>query len=544
MAQAEQALPKVTYAAIPTEQLDALHAGYEEALGRVRGQLGGSYPMYIAGREVRSESGEFEVRAPADHNLLLGRFQKGTAEHARRAIEAAAEAFKAWGRMPYKERLVLLRAAADNFRAQKLDIAALLSIEAGKNRMEALGEVEEAADLISTYCDYMEEHDGYVRRMESLMPGERNVSVLKPLGVWPVVAPFNFPVALATGMLAGALVAGNTVVFKPASATPYSGLLVYRMFADAGLPEGVINYITGGGSAIGDELATNPQVAGMVFTGSREVGSDVYRKFAEPYARPCITEMGGKNPAIVTASADLDKAAEGVMRSAFGYSGQKCSACSRVYVERSVHDEFVRMLVERTKDAKVGEPTERDTFVGPVINERSVETYLTAAEEARRDGEVFFGGRRLTEGEFATGTFVEPAIAGNLPVDHRLFREELFVPFVVVAPVDSLDEALRLSNESEYGLTAGIYSEDPAEVRKFFDGIEAGVTYANRRGGATTGAWPGAQSFCGWKGSGSTGKGGLGPYYVAQFMREQSQTVITEDSKPDAERLEVEAAGE
>ncbi|MDP9379643.1 MAG: aldehyde dehydrogenase family protein [Chloroflexota bacterium] len=544
MAQAEQTLPKVTYAAIPTDQLDALHSAYEEALGRVRGQLGGSYPMYIAGREVRSESGEFEVSAPSNRDLLLGRFQKGTPEHARQAIDAAAEAFRTWGRMPHAERLVLLRAAADNFRAQKLDLSALLSIEAGKTRMEALGEVEEAADLISTYCDYMEENNGYIRQMDSLMPGERNVSVLKPLGVWAVVAPFNFPVALATGMLAGALVAGNTVVFKPASATPYSGLLVYRMFAEAGLPDGVLNFITGGGGAIGDELATNPKVAGMVFTGSREVGSDVYKKFAEPYARPCITEMGGKNPAIVTAKADLDKAAEGVMRSAFGYTGQKCSACSRVYVERPVYDQFLQMLVERAKGVKVGEPTEKDTFMGPVINEKSVETYLTAADEARRDGEVFFGGNRLTEEHYANGTYVEPAIVGNLPVEHRLFREELFVPFVAVAPVDSLDEALRLANDSEYGLTAGVYSEDPSEVQQFFDNIEAGVTYANRRGGATTGAWPGAQSFCGWKGSGSTGKGGLGPYYVAQFLREQSQTVITEESKPDAERLEVEAAGE
>ncbi|MDP9351239.1 MAG: aldehyde dehydrogenase family protein, partial [Chloroflexota bacterium] len=272
-------------------------------------------------------------------------------------------------------------------------------------------------------------------------------------------------------------------------------------------------------------------------------GSEVYRRFAEPYARPCITEMGGKNPAIVTAQADLDKAAEGVARSAFGYSGQKCSACSRVYVERPVYEEFVQRLTERTSKLKVGDPTGPDTFVGPVINEASVETYLSAAEEARRDGKILHGGNRVTEGQFANGTFVEPAIVGDLPVGHRLFRDELFVPFLAVAPVDSLDEALHLANQSEYGLTAGVYSEDPSEVQRFFDRIEAGVTYANRRGGATTGAWPGAQSFCGWKGSGSTGKGGLGPYYVQQFLREQSQTIITEDH-PQAQRAEAEAAGE
>ncbi len=544
MAQTETPLPKVTYAAIPTDQLDLLHAGFDEALERARQKLGGSHPMYIGGREVRSEGGEFEVRAPHNHEIVLGRFQKGNAGHARAAIDAAAEAFPTWSRMPYQERLRLLRAAADNFRAQKLDISALLSIEAGKNRLESLGEVEEAADLISTYCDQLEENNGFVRQMGKIAPGERNVSVLKPLGVWAVVAPFNFPVALATGMIAGALVAGNTVVFKPASATPYSGIEVYRMFVEAGLPEGVLNLVTGGGSEIGDELSSNQKVAGMVFTGSREVGAEVYKKFAEPYARPCITELGGKNPAIVTAKADLDKAAEGVMRSAFGYSGQKCSACSRVYVEKPVYNEFIEKLVEKTKAAKVGDPTAKDTFVGPVINERSVEKYLDAAEEARRDGKVYFGGNRLQEDPYAAGTYVEPAVVGDLPHDHRLFSEELFVPFVAVAPVESLDEALKLANQTEYGLTAGVYSEDEQEVRQFFDNIEAGVTYANRRGGATTGAWPGAQSFCGWKGSGSTGKGGLGPYYVQQFLREQSQTIITEDTERDAERLEVEAAGE
>lgn len=540
MAQASTSIPKVTYAAIPTDQLEVLHAGYDDALERVRARLGGFHPMIIGGAEVTADS-EFEVRAPHDTDILLGRFQSGTAEHVRSAIDAADGAFRSWSRTAWQERLVVLRRAADNFRAQKFEIAALLSLEAGKNRMESFGEVEEAADLISWYCDQMEEHRGFVREMTNLLPGERNYSVLKPLGVWAVVAPFNFPVALSTGMIAGALVAGNAVVFKPASATPYSGHEVVRMFQEAGLPDGVLNYVTGGGSAVGDELAANMKVAGMIFTGSREVGSRLFKQFAEPYARPCITEMGGKNPAVVTRNADLDKAAEGVVRSAFGYSGQKCSACSRVYVDRTVHDEFVRLLLERTAKLKVGDPTERDTFMGPVINEKSVQTYLQASEEARRDGEVFIGGARLEGDEYARGYFVRPAIAGNLPADHRLFRDELFVPFLAVAAVDSLDEALRLANDTEYGLCAGIFSEDQSEVQQFFDTIEAGVTYANRRGGATTGAWPGSQSFCGWKGSGSTGKGGLGPYYVQQFMREQNQTVIVEGTP--AEDRETERGG-
>ncbi len=528
MTQVRQTVPKVTYAAIPTDQLEMLHERYESALPDVRAELGRSRPMGINGRDVWSESGEFEVRAPSDHDLLIGRFPAGTAEHARQAIEVARRAFETWRGTPWQERVGILRRAADNFREHKFEIAVLLSLEVGKNRPEALGEVEEAADLISTYCDQMEEHNGFVREGGRLIPGERNVSVLKPFGVWAVVSPFNFPVALATGMVAGALVSGNTVVFKPASAAPFSGLKVYEMFERAGLPHGVLSYVTGSGAGIGHELVTNRHVEGMVFTGSREVGNSLYGHFTQPYVRPCITEMGGKNPAIVTARADLDKAAEGVMRSAFGYTGQKCSACSRVYVQREVHDAFVRRLVERTKGVRVGDPTDRATFMGPLIDERAVERYSRAIEEAGRDGEVYVGGSRITEGELARGNYVEPAVVGGLPKDHRILREELFVPLVAVAAVGSLGEALELANDTEYGLCAGIYSEDPEEIRKFFEEIEAGVVYANRRGGATTGAWPGCQSFVGWKGSGSTGKGGLGPYYVQQFMREQSQTTVAE----------------
>src|SRR5439155_16511643 len=272
---------------------------------------------------------------------------------------------------------------------------------------------------------------------------ERNRDVMRPFGVWAVVAPFNFPVALATGMTAGVLVAGNSAVLKPASDTPYSGLHVYRCFADAGLPRGALNFVTGGGGEVGDALATDPKVAGIVFTGSKEVGQRLYREVAAgPYARPCITEMGGKNPTIVTARADLDKAVEGVVRSAFGFGGQKCSACSRVYVERPVYDEFMERLVARTKRLKIGDPTGKETFVGPVINEGAQRRFTEAAGRAAQEGTVRAGGEVLRDGEYGKGYFVAPTIVDGLPVEHEFFKQELFLPFLVTGPVDSLDEAL------------------------------------------------------------------------------------------------------
>ncbi|MBA3551863.1 MAG: aldehyde dehydrogenase family protein, partial [Actinobacteria bacterium] len=223
---------------------------------------------------------------------------------------------------------------------------------------------------------------------------------------------------------------------------------------------------------------------------------------------------------------DLDKAAEGVMRSAFGFSGQKCSACSRVYVQRPVYEEFKRRLVEKASQLKVGDPLHKETYTGPVINEGAVETFEKAVEDVKAaGGEVLLGGERIVEGDLERGLFVRPTIV-EVPVDHRVWKEELFVPFVAVAPVDSLDDALRLANETEYGLTAGFFSEDRAEIERFLEGIEAGVVYVNRRAGATTGAWPGMQPFGGWKGSGTSGKAGGGLHYVQQYLREQSQTVI------------------
>jgi 1-pyrroline-5-carboxylate dehydrogenase len=265
-------------------------------------------------------------------------------------------------------------------------------------------------------------------------------------------------------------------------------------------------------------------VDGIAFTGSAEVGRALGRKLAEgAFPRPVLAEMGGKNPAIVTANADLEKAAEGIARAAFGFSGQKCSACSRAIVAAEVHDELVDRLAEIAGGYRVGDPSEREAQTGPVATAAAVDRFERSVAEARRDGTVVAGGELLGGG----GYFVAPTVVAGLPPGHRLTRDELFLPFLAVTRVRDLDEALAEANAVPYGLTAGLFSEDAVEVERFLDEIEAGVVYVNRRAGATTGAWPGIQSFPGWKSSGLSGKGGLGPYYVQQFMREQSRTVVS-----------------
>ena len=526
-ADAAPARQKITYATMSGDQMEDLHRALDRAIEEVKATFGRSYPLIINGREVNASS-EIDDRSPVDTRILLGRFQKGGREHVRDAIAAARAAYPAWSARPWRDRVALLKSVADGIRARRWELSALMGYEAGKNRLECVGDVEESADLIEYYCDQFVQHEGFTTRLGSLGPDEENSSVLRPYGVWAVISPFNFPLALAAGPSGGALVAGNTVVFKPASATPLLGYALYEVMAAAGVPPGVFNFVTGSGSTVGQELVDHQDIDGIVFTGSKEVGMRLIRDNAtRAFPRPLIIEMGGKNPALIMKSADLDKASDGVMRSAFGAQGQKCSACSRVYVSQPIRDEFVRLLVEKTRRIKIGNPLNRDVYLGPVINEDAVRTFERAIERARSDGgKILTGGRRLTEGELAHGYFVEPTVIDGLPVSHPLFSEELFVPITLVGEVLTLDEAIGLANGTDYGLTAGIFSEDESEIEQFFARIQAGVTYANRRAGATTGAWPGINSFGGWKGSGSTGRGTGGPYYVQQFMREQSRVRI------------------
>jgi 1-pyrroline-5-carboxylate dehydrogenase len=473
----------------------------------------------IDGRTIR-EGDVFEREDPARTDEVACRAHQAPVETVARAIDAAKSARDLWRRTPYHDRCDQLRASTAAIATRHLEIAAVVSLETGKTRIESIAEVQEGIDLMNTYCDVMERYNGFTQPLSSFVAGETNTDVLRPYGVFGVISPFNFPFALTIGMASAALVAGNTVVLKPSEEAPWSAALVADTMA-AELPPGVFNLVHGDGH-VGIALVESA-VDGIAFTGSAEVGRQIAQRLQKgPYARPALTEMGGKNPVIVTDRADLDKAAEGVARAAFGLSGQKCSACSRAIVLNGVHDDFLARLVAFTSKLELGDPASRDTFLGPVINAASARRFGDAVDASRRQGTVAAGGGRP---ELA-GYFVEPTVVAGLPHGHRLTRTELFLPLVTVDRAATLDEAIAEANAPVYGLTAGIFTEDEAEAEGFLDRIEAGVVYVNRRAGATTGAWPGTQTFCGWKSSGSTGKGGLGPHYVPQFMREQSRTIV------------------
>lgn len=505
----------------------ALHERFEQALSKVKEHLGQEHPLWIGGR-ARLVERKFEGRSPICKDWLIGRFQKGTAQDVNDAVAAAKTAWRAWANTSYQQRVALLRKVGGLIEERVFDMAAAMALEVGKTRMEAIGEVQETADLIYWYCDQMEQNNGFYKEL----PNEplqgyvsRTRTMLKPYGVWAVIAPFNFPMALAGGPLGAALVTGNTAVFKVASDTSISGWLLLEAFRDAGLPDGVINFLTGGGSEVGGTLINHPDIAGVTFTGSYDVGMQIFRSFAQKaWPRPCIAEMGGKNAALVSRHADLERAAIGIMRSAFGLQGQKCSACSRVLAEKSVAKDLMNKLVELTKKMVVKDPTQKDAAMGPVINASAYQSYESYAQQLKQRGSILLGGEHLKNNGLDKGYFCAPTIA-TAPFDHPLWKEEMFLPIVMVGEVDSLEQAMMIANASEYGLTAGFFGSKD-EIDWFLTHIEAGVTYVNRPQGATTGAWPGYQPFGGWKASGTTGKAIGSFWYLPQYMREQSQTRV------------------
>jgi 1-pyrroline-5-carboxylate dehydrogenase len=454
---------------------------------------------------------------------VLAIFQKGGVEEAHKALEAAKKAFPKWSHTPWQKRIELIRKAADLMTERIYHMGVAVTLEVGKNRMEALGDVAETADLFRYNCDRMEANNGFITEMgRDPLPGviSTNTSVLRPYGVWLVISPFNFPCALTGGPVSAALVAGNTVVFKPATDTPWTSRLIAECLRDAGVPDGAFNFVTGPGSTLGQALIESPDVCGVTFTGSYDVGMKIFRDFGNGrWVRPTILELGGKNPAIVSKHADIETAALGIQRSAFGLQGQKCSACSRVIVEAPVYDKLVSRLVELTNKLVIGDPTERSVYNGPVVNKGSYKDYQDFSAQLHSGGNVLTGGKVLTDGAYAKGYFCAPTVA-EAPFDHPLWQQEMFVPIVTVGKVRNLDQAFEVANNVMYGLTAGFYGAE-SEVEQFYDLIEAGVTYANRMQGATTGAWPGFQPFGGWKGSGSSGKNAGGVHYLQLYMHEQ-----------------------
>jgi 1-pyrroline-5-carboxylate dehydrogenase len=518
---------KLTYATMfdPPEEL---HARFDQALQAVRSGCGKEHGLIIDGRDVFVDE-KLEDRCPADTRVILALGQSAGEKEAHAALAAARRAFDAWSHTSWKERVRLLRRTADLIDQRLFEMGAVLSLEVGKVRMEALGDIAETADLIRYACSQMEKNDGFLVPMErDPLVGftSQNTSVMRPYGVWVVISPFNFPFALSGGPAGAALAAGNTVVIKPASDTPWSARLLCECFRDAGLPEGTVNLVTGPGRTLGKALIDSREVDGITFTGSYEIGMKIFRDFGRKgWIRPTVIEMGGKNATIVSRHADIERVATGIVRSAFGMQGQKCSACSRVYVESPLYQPLLDRLVERTLKLIIGDPTKRDVYLGPVINKTAYERYKTICEELSRVGRFLTGGRVVNEGSLSAGYFCMPTVAVDVPLSHPLWRQELFLPITMVTSVISLDEAMDLANDSDYGLTAGFYGSEE-EVQWFFDKVEAGVAYANRPQGATTGAWPGFQPFGGWKGSGSTGKNAGGHYYLQLYMHEQVQTLV------------------
>jgi len=433
---------KVTYVTLSGDE--RIGAKYEAALERLRHDLDQYYPMYIDGEEVQSNDGEFEHRSPIDTSIVVGHFQKGTRRRAKLAIEAAKKSLEAWSGMQWQGRVRIMRQAADLMDQRKFEIAAAITYEVGKTRLEASAEASEAVDAIRYYANIMEKNNGYTKKLGPGAPGEDCRMVSKPYGVWVVISPFNFPFMLANGMALGALITGNTIVLKPTSEAPLTGLMLYEIYRDAGVPKGVVNYIIGPGPEFEEEFTSNPDVAGIAFTGSRDVGLRLRREFLanQSYPKPMVLEMGSKNPTIVTASADLRKAVEGIIRASFGYDGQKCSATSRVYVQDIVRSQFLDMLTTRVRELVVGDPRRKDVFLGPLINQTAVERFTKAVEDAKRSGgTIVCGGHVLNDGDLARGYYVEPTVITDLPREHRLFSEELFVPLIVVDEFKTLDEA-------------------------------------------------------------------------------------------------------
>jgi acyl-CoA reductase-like NAD-dependent aldehyde dehydrogenase len=505
-----------------------LHELFDRALVRVRQAEGREHALFIGGRDVFTDRKSVK-RSPIDQRRILGQFQIAGAAEVDGAMRAASDAFKGWRSTPWKERVALLHKVARLIEQRVYDIAAATALEVGKNRMEALGEIQEAADFFKIYADQMEQGAGFDRALPDdpvVGSPSHNRSILKPYGVWVVIAPFNFPFALAAGPVAAALATGNTVVLKGAEDTPWAGRMLAECLRDAGLPAGVFNYLNGTGEEAGEMLIQHALTGGITFTGSHAVGLRIAAaQTAKRRFLPVIAEMGGKNSAIVTRRADLESAATGIVRSSFGLQGQKCSALSRLYVDEGVAEALIAAVTAKMKALTIGDPTAANTWLGPVATQAAYDRYADYCGGLRSGGSrILMGGEQLRAGELEHGFYCAPTLAES-PGDHALWNQEMFCPIVMLRRVPDREHGMLLANRSEFGLTAGFYGAAD-EIKWFFENIEAGVAYANRSLGATTGAWPGYQAFAGWKGSSSTGKAIGSFYYLPQYLREQSQTHV------------------
>jgi 1-pyrroline-5-carboxylate dehydrogenase len=489
----------------------------QEDLELVGAQLGREYPLIIGGHRLKTE-GKIRSLDPSRPSQVVGLHQKAGAEHAEQAMQAALRAFDLWSRSTVDERTSLLLAAAETIRKRKFEFCAWLTYEVGKNWAEADADVGETIDFLEFYArEALRLADA---RTPIQLPGERNELHYIPLGVGAVIPPWNFPFAIMAGMTAAAIVTGNTVILKPSSDSPTIAAKFIEVLEEAGMPGGVVNFCPGSGAAFGNAIVEHPKTRFIAFTGSKSVGLEIHERAAKPrpgqiWIKRTILEMGGKDSILVCADTELDAAIDGVVASAFGFSGQKCSACSRAIVEASVYDTFVEGLRERVGKLTVGDPAENHNL-GPVVNKAAMDTILGYIAKGKEEGRLVAGGHAVVmEGG---GYYLEPTLFADIAPDAVIAQEEIFGPVLAVIKVENFKEGLKVANNTEYGLTGAVYTDDRERLDMARREFQVGNLYLNRK---CTGAMVGAHPFGGFNMSGTDSKAG-GPDYLLLFTQAKS----------------------
>ncbi|HEY1923997.1 MAG TPA: L-glutamate gamma-semialdehyde dehydrogenase [Candidatus Acidoferrum sp.] len=491
-------------------------AAMEAALKKVAAEFGKEYPMYIGGEKVYTTE-KMASTNPSHPSQVIGVFQAGSKEHADKAVEAAWKAFETWKKVPAEERAECLFRAARIVRERKFEISAWICYEVGKSWAEADGDTAETIDFLEYYGREMLRLIG--PQAVTPMKGEKNFMVYIPLGVGAAIPPWNFPAAIATGMTAAALVTGNTVVLKPSEEASVVAAKMVEILYEAGIPKGALNLVTGAGEIVGDALVKNPKTRFITFTGSKEVGLIISEAAGKKvpgqiWIKRTVLEMGGKDATIVDDEADVDAAVEGVAQAAFGYQGQKCSACSRAIVSEKVYDSFVQKMVERAKKVTVGPSEDPNNYMGPVASKTALETVLGYIDVGKKEGRVLVGGDRGP----GDGYFVQATVIADVDPKARIAQEEIFGPVLAVIKARDFDHALEIANGTEFGLTGGVYSKNPQKLEKARDNFYVGNLYLNRK---CTGAMVGAHPFGGFNMSGTDSKTG-GPDYLLLFLQGKS----------------------
>jgi len=491
-------------------------AAMEAALKKVGAELGRDNPLWIGGKPVETPD---KIRSldPSKPSRVVAIFSKCTPELAGRAVEEAAREFETWKRVPAEERAEILFRTADIVRRRKFEFSAWLVYEVGKSWAEADADIAETIDFLEFYGREMLRLAG--PQPVTPVRGEKNVLVYIPLGVGVVIPPWNFPCAIMAGMSAASLVTGNTVVLKPSSDSPAIAHKFIEALHEAGLPKNALQFVPGPGGSVGDALVRHPKTRYVAFTGSKDVGLRIseHAGRTQPgqiWIKRTVLEMGGKDAIIVDEEADLDAAVEGVAVSAFGFQGQKCSACSRAIVSRKVYDSFLKKLTERVKKIKVGPTEDPSNYMGPVVNEAAMKTILNYIEIGKKEGRLIAGGGRAP-GE---GYFVEPTVIADIAPKARIEQEEVFGPVLAVIPANDFDHALAIANDTEFGLTGSVYSRNPNKLKKAAESFHVGNLYFNRK---STGALVGGHPFGGFNMSGTDSKAG-GQDYLLLFLQAKS----------------------